>query len=108
MAGQVQVDTAAMQSTAQQSGAIADQMIEHARTLRAGVEYVQSWQGEAAKAFMTTMSGQSALLDQLITKLKEVAELVNRGGQGFDSQDAAGRSNLTAQGQNFLNGQLNH
>ena len=107
MAGQVQVDTALMQTTARQSGSIAEQMIGHARTLRAGVDFVRNWQGEAAKAFITTMGDQGTVLDQLIEKLTTVADLVNRGAQGFDSQDTAARSNLTAQGQGFLGAPLN-
>jgi WXG100 family type VII secretion target len=109
MTGPVQVDTGLMQTTARQSGQIGENMITHAKTLSTGIDFVmRNWTGQAGDAFRNTMGNQIPVLGQLIEKLKLVAETVNRGAQGLDSQDASGRSNLTNQGQNFLNGPLNH
>jgi WXG100 family type VII secretion target len=109
MAGQVRVDTDLMHVTAQQSATKADNMIAQARTLSAGIEFVRDrWQGQAGEAFRIAMGNQQALLDQLIRKLQLISETIKQAGQGFDSQDASGRARLTAQGQSFLNGPLNH
>lgn len=109
MAGQVRVDTGLMQVTAQQSANKADNMIAQARTLSAGIEFVRErWHGQAGDAFRMAMQNQQALLDQLIQKLQVVSETIKQAGQGFDGQDASGRTKLTAQGQSFLNGSLNH
>lgn len=109
MAGLVKVDTARMLSTAQQSSNIAENMITHAKTLSAGIDYVMTtWRGQAGDAFRSTMGTQKPMLDQLIEKLRTVSDTINRGAQGLDSQDTSGRTNLTSQGQHFLNGSLNH
>jgi WXG100 family type VII secretion target len=108
MAGQVQVDTALMLSTAQQSSNIAGNMITHAKTLSAGIDYVMTtWTGQAGDAFRNTMGVQKPMLDQLIQKLQTVSDTINQGAQGLDSQDTSGRANLNSQGQTFLNGSLN-
>lgn len=108
MAGQVQVDTAQMIATAQQSANKADNMITHAKTLRTGIEFVSTrWQGQAGDTFRMTMQNQTTILDQLIQRLTTVSELVNRGGQGLEGQDSAGRQKLANQGGNFLGGSLN-
>lgn len=109
MAGQFHVDTGALQSTAQSASNIADNMITQARTLSAGLEFVRErWLGQTGDAFRAASENQKAVLDQLIQRLQFVSETVKRGGQGFDSQDAAGRAKLGTQGQHFLNGSLNH
>jgi WXG100 family type VII secretion target len=109
MQGHVSVDTALMQQTALQSKNIADNMVTQATTLKAGLAYVlEKWKGQAGDAFRQSMGTQSQVLDRLIQRLQEVSDLVNRGGQGLDAQDATAKSNLTTQGQNFLNASLNH
>lgn len=105
----VQIDTGLMQTTAQQSTNIAQNMITHAKTLSAGIDFVMTtWQGQAGDAFRATMGTQKPMLDQLIQKLTTVADTVNQGAQGLDSQDLGGKTNLTSQGQHFLSGPLNH
>lgn len=109
MAGQVQVDTALMQATAQQSANKADNMITHAKTLTTGIDFViQRWQGQAAEAFRLAMSAQKPVLEQLIQRLQFVAEKIRQGSEGFDTQDAGAQSKVAAQGQNFLTTPLNH
>jgi WXG100 family type VII secretion target len=104
----VYVDTAMMQAAAQQSAAKADNMLGHAKTLRAGIDFVvQRWQGQAGEAFRNAMQNQTALLDQLIQKLQFASETVKRGAQGFESQDADGRAQLIAQGQKVITTPLN-
>lgn len=108
MPGKIQVDTGLMQVTAQQSASIADNMITHARTLSAGIDFVrENWRGQAGDAFRATTQNQSALLNRLIQKLQLVSEVVKQGGQGFDSHDAGASTNLNTHGQQFLNGKLN-
>lgn len=105
----VQIDTGLMQTTAQQSTNIAQNMITHAKTLSVGIDFVMNnWWGQAGDAFRATMGTQKPLLDQLIQKLTTVADTVNQGARGLDSQDTSGRANLTTQGENFLSGPLNH
>src|SRR5262245_45591199 len=107
MAGQVNVDTALMQTTAQQSSSKADTMITQAKTLRTGIDFVsQRWQGAAGDAFRNAMRDQGTMLDQLIQRLQFVSDTIKRGGQGLDSHDQTGRQKLTTQGGNFLNGNL--
>lgn len=109
MPGQVKVDTALMQHTALRSRNIAENMINQAATLKAGLAYVlERWQGQAGDAFRATQTTQSKVLDKLILRLQEVSQLIDKGGQGLAAQDATAKSNLTAQGQNFLNAPLNH
>jgi WXG100 family type VII secretion target len=109
MDNHVQVDTGRMQATAQGASNIASNMVNQARTLRAGVDFVrQNWTGQAGDAFRAVTQDQHALLDQLINKLQFVAELVKRGAQGFDGHDANSRTKLATPGQQFLNGSLNH
>jgi WXG100 family type VII secretion target len=106
--GQVQVDTTQMVMTAQKSANIADNIIGHAQVLRSGIDFVLgSWQGQSGEAFRTSMQNQKTTLDQLIRKLQQVSDQVKQGGQGFDSQDAAGRSRTQAQGSGFLSSPLN-
>lgn len=109
MAGQVNVDTTLMQVTAQQSATKADNMIAQAKTLRAGIDFVnQRWQGAAGDAFRAAMRDQTATLDALIERLRFVSDTIRRGGQGLESHDQSGQQKLTTQGHNFLNGRLNH
>jgi WXG100 family type VII secretion target len=109
MAGQFQVDTGLMQTTAQGSANIADNMITQAKTLSAGIDFVrENWKGQAGDAFRGATHNQTTLLSQLIQKLQLVTDLVKQGGQGFDSHDASGSSKVEVQGQQFLNGSLNH
>lgn len=108
MAG-VNVDTALMQTTAMRSRNIGDNMATQARTLKAGLDFVtQKWQGQAGDAFRTSMGGQGLVLDRLVQRLLDLADIINRGGQGLASQDSSARSNLQGQGENFLNAPLNH
>jgi len=105
----VQIDTGLMQTTARQSTNIAQNMITHAKTLSVGIDFVMNnWRGQAGDAFRATMGTQKPYLDQLIQKLTTVADTVNQGAQGLDSQDTSGRANLTTHGENFLSGPLNH
>ena len=109
MAGHVQVDTGLMQATAQGSANIADNMVTQAKTLSAGIDFDrETWKGQAGDAFRAATQNQTTLLSQLIQKLQLVSDTVKQGGQGFDSHDASGRSKVEVQGQQFLNGSLNH
>jgi WXG100 family type VII secretion target len=109
MAGHVNVDTALMQHTALQTNTKADNMVNQAATLKAGLDFVmQKWKGHAGDEFRGTMGNQGQVLDKLINRLQYVADIVNRGGQGLASHDQTARSNMAGQGQGFLNGPLNH
>jgi WXG100 family type VII secretion target len=108
MAGQLRYDTDLMQATAQQSANKADNMIMHAKTLTAGIDYVsQRWQGLAGDEFRRTMLNQKTMLNQLIQKLQSISEKIKQGGQGLASSDASGRSKVQSQGETFLSGSLN-
>lgn len=108
MAGQVNVDTALMQQTAQQSNNLADNMINAAATMQRNIDYVaNTWQGQAGDEFRRTMGAQSQMLTKLINRLRDISDVINRGGQGLASQDTGARSSLAGQGQNFLNTSLN-
>jgi WXG100 family type VII secretion target len=102
MAGHVQIDTAAMQATAQQSTNIAEQMLGHATTLKNSVDVLQRWQGQAGDAFrMVMMENLGPLLDKLIHKLQFIADTMKDAGLSFDGHEAAARTKLTAPGQNL-------
>lgn len=108
MPGKVHVDTDLMQVTAQRSGAIADNLVAHARTLSAGLEFVRNnWHGQAGDAFRAATRNQEQTLNQLVQRLHVVAGVVRQGGQGFDSQDAGAGSRVATEGGQYLNQPLN-
>lgn len=100
MAGQVRVDTALLQSTAQQGTNIADNMLGHASTLKTRIQFVlDNWQGGAGDSARVAMANQASLLDKLITKLQFLSTALKQGGQSLESQDASASAKVNASAQ---------
>jgi uncharacterized protein YukE len=110
MSSPFRTDLDQLQVTTRRVSDTVSTMLTHARELRAAIDFVNRWQGQAADAFRSTMGVNTGQLDRLVSQLELMAAGLNETNQGVVAHESDGARKMTAtQGEGSLSGlPLNH